>query len=209
MSPLEYVKKEREAGKTIYPADENIFRAVELCPPKECRCLVIGQDPYHEAGQANGLAFSVDEGVRIPPSLRNIFKELRNDIGCDMPKSGDLTPWAKQGVLLLTTVLTVEEGKANSHKDIGWQKITMGYIREVINSPTPTCILLWGKQAVSLLDGIDLPSHKMALKSTHPSPLSANRGSKDLKAFIGSRPFSKVNQFLVAHGSAPINWELA
>ena len=208
MTPMEFVRQERAAGKVIYPADENIFRAVELCPPKEALILIVGQDPYHEANQANGLAFSLNEGVKIPPSLRNIFKELHADIGCAIPTTGDLTSWAKQGVLLLNTVLTVEEGKANSHKDIGWQDITMSYIHEVIASPIPTCIMLWGKQAVTLLDEVELPAHKMVLKSTHPSPLSANRGTAELPAFLGSKPFSKANQFLAEHGVAPIDWEL-
>ena len=152
----ERAAREREAGHTIYPPQEQIFRALELTPPEKVKVCLVGQDPYHEAGQANGLCFSVNRGVLFPPSLRNIFKELVSDIGCPYPKSGDLTHWAKQGVLMLNTVLTVQEGAANSHKNWGWQNFTQAVFAACAKLPQPIVFITWGGQARAFLAGIPI-----------------------------------------------------
>ena len=208
---LREVSSLREAGTVIYPPQECILRALSLVDPNALKVVILGQDPYHESGQANGLAFSVNPGVRLPPSLRNICKELSADIGCDIPVSGDLTAWARQGVLLLNTVLTVEEGKANSHRDLGWQQITQSILRACGRLPQPVVFLAWGKQAVALAEdaiGHGTGARRKLIASTHPSPLSATRAAKDLPAFIGSRPFSQANAFLASEGVQPINWAI-
>lgn len=200
---------ERDAGKTIYPPQEAIFFALEQTPPEQVKVVLVGQDPYINPGQANGMAFSVGAGCALPPSLRNIFKELHADIGCPIPKSGDLTPWAKQGVLLLNTVLTVEQGKSNSHAGWGWRDFT----REVFSAcsllPQPIVFLLWGGQARAFCAGLNLHTDtKEAISSSHPSPLGASKGSESVPAFIGSRPFSTVNQLLTKMGGEPVDWTL-
>lgn len=202
--------KEREAGKVIYPAQENIFRALTLTPPGTVKICLVGQDPYHGAGEANGLAFSVNDGVRIPPSLRNIFNELYTDLNVPYPTSGDLTPWAKQGVLLLNTVLTVEHGQANSHKDWGWQEFTQSVFEACAKLPQPIVFVTWGGQARAFVAGINITRqpNKAAIWSSHPSPLGATKGNEVVPAFIGSRPFSKVNKLLIGMGSEPIDWRL-
>ncbi len=189
----------RKAG-AVYPSEENLFRAFALCPPARVRAVILGQDPYHEPGQANGLAFSVPDGVPLPPSLRNIFRELETDLGRPAPASGDLTHWARQGVLLLNTVLTVAHGQANSHARFGWQTFTDAVIARCGRLPQPVAFVLWGAQAQKkrALIGTDAP--RLVLCAPHPSPLSSYRG------FFGSRPFSQINDFLAEHGAAPIDW---
>ena len=191
------------ASAEVYPPEAEWFRAFSLTPPERVRVVILGQDPYHEPGQANGLAFSVREGVRLPPSLRNIYQELRDDLGVDGPAHGDLTPWARQGVLLLNTVLTVARGQANSHRDFGWQCFTDAVIDAMQASPQPMAFVLWGAQAQKKAAAITkAAAPRLILKAPHPSPLSVYRG------FYGSRPFSKINAFLQQHGQAPIDWQL-
>ena len=188
-------------GHTVYPPREKIFAALRLTPPEAARVVILGQDPYHEPGQAQGLAFSVPDGMALPPSLRNIFRELEYDLGKPAPKSGDLTFWAEQGVLLLNTVLTVRRGEANSHKGIGWQAVTDEVIRGIGSFPQPVAFLLWGTQAGRFAPVAALSPHpRLILTGPHPSPLSAHRG------FFGSRPFSKINDFLTKNGQSAICW---
>ncbi len=194
-------------GVEFYPPREDVYNALRATSPHDVRVVIIGQDPYHEPGQAMGLAFSVREGVRLPPSLRNILKELESDVG-HHAVSGDLTPWARQGVLLLNTVLTVCPHKANGHARLGWQRITSQVLDALFRLGRPLVVLAWGKQAISTIEAI--PSHGLpnvrVLASTHPSPLSARRSTADLPAFIGSRPFSRANAELAAAGCAPVDW---
>lgn len=203
-------EEERAAGKVVYPPQNCIFKALELTSPEIVRLVVCGQDPFHGAGQANGLAFSVNPGVKLPPSLRNIFTELVEDIGCAWPENGDLTPWAEQGVLLLNTSLTVEEGRPNSHSDWGWHDFTKAVFQAVLELPQPVVFLLWGKNAQEFATDMNIDNfpNKKILISSHPSPFSARRASGNIPAFIGSQPFSKANDFLVEMGSAPIDWSL-
>ena len=188
--------------KEVYPPKGREFFALQATPPEKVRVVVLGQDPYHEPGQAMGLAFSVAEGIPYPPSLRNIFKELQEDLGASLPTSGDLTPWAEQGVLLLNTVLTVERGKANSHSTFGWQQFTDSVITATNTLPQPIVFILWGAQAQKKTALICTASPRLILRSPHPSPLSSYRG------FFGSKPFSQVNDFLQAQGESPIEWNL-
>lgn len=190
----------------VYPTRENLFTALRLTAPENVKCVIVGQDPYHGSGQAHGLAFSVQEGVRIPPSLRNIYKELNTDLDLPIPATGDLRPWAKQGVLLLNNVLTVYEGAANSHKKWGWQRFTDALLQSLQGCPQPIAFILWGRDAQkkgALAEPENSPYPRLVLKSNHPSPLSASRG------FFGSRPFSQVNEFLSANGAVPIDWDLS
>lgn len=192
-----------EDGKThtVYPPREKIFAALRLTPPEAVRVVILGQDPYHEPGQAQGLAFSVPAGTALPPSLRNIFRELEDDLGQPCPPDGDLTFWAEQGVLLLNTVLTVRRGEANSHKHFGWQAVTAEVIRSIGDLPQPAAFLLWGAQAGAFAaSAASSPHPRQILSAPHPSPLSAHRG------FFGSRPFSTVNEFLEKNGQKPIIW---
>lgn len=197
-------------GRVIYPAQEDIFRALKVTAPERVKVVIVGQDPYHGAGQANGLAFSVNPGVKLPPSLRNIFNELVEDIGCPYPESGVLSAWAEQGVLLLNTSLTVEEGRPNSHIDWGWHEFTKGVFRAALELPQPVVFLLWGKNAQAFVAELDFEkySNKKVLMSTHPSPFSARKACGNVPAFIGSKPFSKANALLKEMGSEPIRWEL-
>ena len=183
----------------IYPKQENIFNALNHVPLDKIKVVIIGQDPYHEPGQAQGLSFSVPENIEIPPSLVNIMKEIESDLGITCKKSGDLSRWAKQGVLLLNTVLTVRRGQANSHKDKGSEKLTRKIIEFVGQRKEPVVFLLWGSYAQSYSDLI-APQH-LVLKAPHPSPLSAYRG------FFGCKHFSKCNDFLVKNNQSPIDWE--
>ena len=198
----------RKAGVSIYPADSDIFRALKLTSPDTCRVLIVGQDPYHEPGQANGLAFSVNEGVKFPPSLRNIYKEIEGDLGIPRPESGDLTRWAEQGVLLLNYTLTVEQGKANSHKDWTWNLLSDAIIQSFLRLDHPKVCLAWGKFAINAVRyaGVKPIEPCKIIESTHPSPLSANRPAGTIPAFIGSRPFSQTNAFLMQQGENPIKW---
>ncbi|WP_296878391.1 uracil-DNA glycosylase [Thomasclavelia sp.] len=196
----DFVANEYE-HKTIFPPKQNIFRALNLCDYDDVKVVILGQDPYHELHQANGLAFSVYPGVRIPPSLVNIYKELHNDLNTTIPNHGDLTKWAKQGVLLLNNVLTVEQGKANSHAGKGWETFTLNIVKALNERKKPLVFILWGNNARAKKQYIDTSRH-LVLESAHPSPLSASRG------FFGSRPFSKANQFLVENGISPIDWQI-
>ena len=189
------------ADSEVYPPRQQLFSAFALTPPEQVRAVILGQDPYHEPGQANGLAFSVRPGVKLPPSLVNIYKERETDLGIAPSLDGDLTHWAQQGVLLLNTVLTVERGKANSHKDLGWQEFTDSVIASLTGLPQPIAFVLWGAQAQKKAKAAAAsPYPRLILQTPHPSPLSAYRG------FFGSRPFSQINEFLTAHGQAPIDW---
>lgn len=191
------------AEPPVYPPKQDLFTALRLTPPGEVRCVIVGQDPYHEAGQAHGLAFSVQPGVRVPPSLRNIYKELESDLGIVPPPGGTLTGWAEQGVLLLNSVLTVYDGAANSHKKWGWERFTTEILRETAALPHPVAFVLWGRHAQAKAEELHLedgPAPRLVLHSNHPSPLSASRG------FFGSRPFSQVNAFLRENGMEKIHW---
>lgn len=185
---------------TVYPDMYSIYRALNLTSFASTKAVILGQDPYHEPGQANGLAFSVHEGTPLPPSLRNIFKELEEDLGI-RSSSGDLTPWAKEGVLLLNATLTVRRGQANAHQHLGWEQFTDSVIRRLNEKEEPTVFILWGANARKKKVFLTNPKHYI-IESAHPSPLSAARG------FFGSKPFSKTNQFLTSRGISPIRWEL-
>ena len=188
------------AAGEVYPPERDLFCAFSLCPPDRVRAVILGQDPYHEPGQAMGLSFSVPDGVPLPPSLRNIYKELELDLGVTPPPSGDLTRWARQGVLLLNTVLTVERGKANSHAGFGWQTFTDDAIAAAGSLPQPVAFILWGAQAQKKRSLIGDAGARLVIESPHPSPLSSYRG------FFGSRPFSRVNAFLRENGVGEIEW---
>ena len=203
----ERAQKERDNGKVVYPSQENIFRALRETSPDKVKIVIIGQDPYHEAGQACGLAFSVNENCAIPKSLNNIFMELHSDIGCDKPKSGDLTKWAQQGVLLLNTVLTVEDGKANSHAGWGWQNFVKEIVAACAELPQPVIFILWGLQAKNFCKDYLNNQNKM-ICSTHPSPLSASRSTYQLRSFFGSKPFSAANKLLQQENETPVDWTL-
>ena len=193
--------EEARASATVYPPAARQFRAFALTPPESVRVVILGQDPYHGPGQANGLAFSVSPGVALPPSLKNIYRELASDLGCAPPPDGDLSGWAAQGVLLLNTVLTVEAGKANSHQRLGWQAFTDAVVASLATLPQPIAFVLWGAQAQKKAAvAAASPYPRLIHQSPHPSPLSAHRG------FFGSRPFSTVNSFLTAHGQKPIDF---
>jgi uracil-DNA glycosylase len=196
----EFLKKEY-ATQTVYPNPYDIFNALHFTPYHQVKVVILGQDPYHGPGQAHGLSFSVQPGVEPPPSLKNIFKELHNDLGCPIPNHGHLVSWAKQGVLLLNTVLTVRRGQAHSHRGKGWEQFTDRIITLLSERERPIVFILWGRPAQSKMSFIDTSKH-FVITSPHPSPLSANRG------FFGSRPFSKANAFLRQIGEEEIQWEL-
>lgn len=185
----------------IYPNAEDIFNAFHFTPLAKVKVVIIGQDPYHNEGQAHGLCFSVKPDVEIPPSLVNIYKELQDDIGCRIPNNGYLEKWAKQGVLMLNTVLTVRAHQANSHQGKGWEKFTDAVIGAVNEQDRPIVFILWGKPAQMKKTMLTNPKH-LILEAPHPSPLSAFRG------FFGSRPFSKANHFLEENGTEPIDWQI-
>ncbi len=198
--------------QTIYPPQDDILNALAWTAPADVRAVILGQDPYHEEGQAMGLSFSVHRGCKLPPSLRNIYKEMTADLGCSVPETGDLSNWARQGVLLLNTTLTVRQGAANSHAKLGWKVLTDHVVRRCLTLPQPVVFICWGKNAAALVEGAadalggGLAADKFRLCSTHPSPLSATRAARDMPAFMGSRPFSQTNELLVAHGAEPIDW---
>lgn len=196
----DFIKNEY-LSKEIYPKPENLFRAFELTPFNDVRVVILGQDPYHGAGQAHGLCFSVQRGVTSPPSLKNIFKEIETDLGIKMSDSGDLTPWAKQGVLLLNATMTVISGQAGSHQAKGWEEFTDAVIENLSDKRENLVFLLWGSYAQSKEGLIESKKH-LILKSSHPSPLSSYRG------FFGSKHFSKTNNFLKQKNLPPINWQL-
>lgn len=196
-----FLMAERAAGKRIYPRAANWFRAMDLTPLDKVRVVILGQDPYHGPGQAHGLCFSVQPGVKIPPSLVNIYKELQGDLGISPARHGFLESWAQQGVLLLNSVLTVEEANAASHAGRGWERFTDAVIRQVAARAEPTVFILWGSYAQKKAAFVDGGRH-LVLKSVHPSPLSAHGG------FFGSKPFSKANAFLEANGRGTVEWKL-
>lgn len=191
--------KEEYATRRIYPRGSNIFRAFDKCPVEKLKVVIIGQDPYHGPGQANGLCFSVADGVPFPPSLRNIFQEVSTDTGAPIPSSGNLDRWAEQGVLLLNAVLTVREHEAASHVGRGWEQFTDAVVRAIAARKEGIVYLLWGSYA-QRKGAIADPQKNCILKSVHPSPLSVYRG------FWGCKHFSKANDYLIAHGQTPINW---
>ena len=193
--------KEEYSREAVYPPSDEIFSALHLTPLGDVKVVILGQDPYHNEGQAHGLSFSVRPGMEIPPSLENIYKELRDDLGCYIPNNGFLESWAKQGVLLLNTVLTVRAHAANSHSGKGWETFTDAIIEAVEAQDRPVVYLLWGKPAQSKIPMITNPGH-LVLKAPHPSPLSAYRG------FFGCRHFSQANEFLKKNGVEPINWQI-
>lgn len=193
---------EKKAGKKIYPEGENYFAALNLTPFFKVKVVIVGQDPYHGPGQAHGLSFSVPDGVRFPPSLLNIFKELRDDLGIAIPATGSLRKWANEGVLLLNAVLTVEEGKAASHQGKGWEEFTDKIIHLLNDERENLVFILWGAYAQKKAAFVDREKH-LVIQSVHPSPLSAHRG------FLGSKPFSKANDYLQSKGLTPINWDPA
>ena len=194
------IEKEYET-KTIYPPKQEIFRALNLCDFDDVKVVILGQDPYHGVNQAQGLSFSVRDGLRKPPSLVNIFKELESDLGIPFPERNSLLPWAKEGVLLLNSVLTVEKDKAASHSRHGWEEFTDKVIEEVNKKEEPVVFIFWGNYARAKKVLITNPKH-LVLESAHPSPFSAYNG------FFGSRPFSKTNEFLIANGIKPIDWNI-
>lgn len=187
--------------RLIFPPADDIFNAFHLTPLSKVKVVILGQDPYHNNGQAHGLCFSVKKGVEVPPSLVNIYKELHDDLGCKIPNHGCLTKWAEQGVLMLNTVLTVRAHQANSHRGIGWEEFTDAAIRVLAAQDRPMVFILWGKPAQSKKSMLD-PDKHLILEAPHPSPLSAYRG------FFGSKPFSKTNAYLTAHGLEPIDWQI-
>ena len=197
---LQAFVQKRRAEVRVFPEEKNVFTALELTPFESVKVVILGQDPYHGFGQAHGLSFSVQKGIPLPPSLKNIYKELQEDIGGELPTEGDLSHWAKQGVLLLNTVLTVEEGNANSHKGMGWERLTNRLIESLNELKHPVIFILWGKPAQDKEKLITNPNH-VILKAPHPSPLSAYRG------FFGSKPFSRVNDILIQQGQTPICWK--
>lgn len=196
-------KKVEEEYSThhIFPEPDDIFNAFHFTPLDQVKVVILGQDPYHGDGQAHGLCFSVKPDVEIPPSLVNIYKELESDLGCYIPNNGYLEKWARQGVMLLNTVLTVRAHQANSHRGIGWEEFTDAAIKILAAQERPMVFILWGKPAQSKKVYLD-PTKHLIIESPHPSPLSAYRG------FFGSRPFSRTNDYLVSHGLTPIDWQI-
>lgn len=200
-SALNYVAQQRQAGVTVYPEPTDVFNAFKLTPFDQTRVVLVGQDPYHGPDQAHGLCFSVKPGVALPPSLKNIFKELHTDLGVPVPLDGNLDKWAKEGVLLLNSFLTVEQSKPQSHQNIGWEIFTDKVISLLSETKEHLVYILWGAHAQKKAALINTEKHSI-IKSVHPSPLSAHRG------FFGSHPFSKTNELLQIHNQIPIDWDL-
>jgi uracil-DNA glycosylase len=200
---MKTVQSEREAGFNIFPPQELVFNALDQTPFDQVKVVIVGQDPYHGPGQAMGLSFSVPDGVKLPPSLKNIFKELENDLGVSKPTSGNLTPWASQGVLLLNTTLTVREGAPLSHHGMGWERFTDFIIKSLCMKQEPIIFVLWGKKAEEKIkhvkDFVNTTQH-VYLTAAHPSPFAAHSG------FFGCKHFSKINQILIEKNTTPINW---
>lgn len=195
----EFVRGEYLSGQTIYPAPKNIFNAFNLCPLNQVKVVIIGQDPYHEPGQAHGLCFSVESGFNLPPSLINIYKEIESDIGHKSVTNGDLTAWATQGVLLLNSTLTVRAHSATSHSGHGWETFTDAVIKTITQNRKNVVYMLWGSYAQKKAEIVN-KNDNLVLCSAHPSPLSAYRG------FFGNHHFSRANEYLIQHGQTPINW---
>ena len=206
------LQRKEQQGIIVYPPKADRLNALAYTDPKTLKAVIIGQDPYHGKGQAMGLSFSVTKNTPIPPSLRNIFTEYQEDLHLPYPATGDLTPWAKEGVLLLNTILSVEEGKPASHKDLGWQNLTTEIIGKTLLLPQPIVYLVWGAFAKRVLEDAKslygVNGRKIALLSSHPSPFSASRRSGGHPAFLGSKPFSRTNEILSQNGIKPIHWEL-
>ena len=198
----QFLRSEKAAGKRIYPPGSQIFRAFDLTPFEQVKVVILGQDPYHGPGQAHGLSFSVGPGVASPPSLQNIYKELASDLGIGHPGHGNLESWARQGVLLLNSCLTVEDGRAGSHQGKGWEPFTDAVITALNHEHQGLAFILWGRKAQDKGASIDRSRH-LVITSAHPSPLSAYNG------FFGSRPFSRANDYLAAQGKSPIDWQPA
>lgn len=198
---INFIENEKNKGKTCYPPDNLIFKALEYCSPEKVKVVILGQDPYHHPGQAHGLAFSVNKGVPFPPSLRNIFKELQDDLGLAIPREGNLEAWAEQGVLLLNAVFTVNAYEPGSHAKAGWEKLSDSLIEELSKSKEHLVFILWGSFAQKKASLIDEGKH-LILRSAHPSPLSSYRG------FFGSKPFSKANAYLKEHKKGAIDWSI-
>lgn len=202
---MQFLAGEQAKGKAIYPSRRDWFAALGATPPQDARVVILGQDPYHGPGQAHGLSFSVPPGVRVPPSLVNIFKEMQSDLGISRASHGNLAHWAEQGVLLLNTVLTVEAGQATSHQGKGWERFTDAVIAAVAADPVPKVFILWGSHAqkkAARIAALGADGPHLILRAPHPSPLSAHNG------FFGSRPFSQANDFLVEQGRGAIDWRL-
>lgn len=197
----EFLKEEKAAGKTLYPPSPLIFNAFNHTPFEKVHVVIIGQDPYHGPGQAHGLSFSVQDGVKLPPSLQNIYKEIEADLGITMSGKGDLTAWADQGVLLLNATLTVEQANAGSHQKRGWETFTDAAIKALNDQRENLVFVLWGSYAQKKGGTID-PKKHLVLKSPHPSPLSAHRG------FFGNHQFSRINEYLIGNGGEPIDWQV-
>jgi uracil-DNA glycosylase len=197
----EIVNKVYSLNKEIYPPINQVYRALELTPIEKVKVVILGQDPYHGENEANGLAFSVNKDIRIPPSLRNIYKELKDDLCIEIPEHGDLTNWAKEGVLLLNSVLTVEKDKPASHRNLGWEQYTDSIIKEISDSKEHVVFILWGKYAQGKIPLIDQTKH-LVISSPHPSPFSARKG------FFGSKPFSRTNEYLRLNHIEPIDWSI-
>lgn len=197
---MQFLEEEYKT-KTIFPPKEDLFTCFKACPYEDVKVVMLGQDPYHEVGQAHGLCFSVRKGVKIPPSLRNMYKELKTDLDIDMPSHGYLIDWAKQGVFMMNAVMSVVEGKAGSHQKKGWETFTDHAIQALNEHDSGIVFLLWGNWAQKKVELITNPQHKI-ITSAHPSPLSASRG------FFGSRPFSKTNAYLKEMGRTPIEWKI-
>lgn len=201
---VNYIKERRSAGAVIYPSGKQIFSAFDLCPPDILKVVILGQDPYHGEGEAHGLCFSVPEGKRIPPSLRNIFKELESDLSYPVPSSGSLISWAKEGVFLLNAILTVEHKSPASHKEKGWEHFTDAVIKLISDQLQDVVFILWGAFARSKAALIDKDKH-LVLEAPHPAA-EVYAGGK--AGFFGSKPFSQANDYLIAHGKTPIAWQL-
>lgn len=197
---MEKVEEEYKT-KEVYPLREDLFSAYKMTPYNKVKVVIIGQDPYHGEGEAHGLSFSVRPGVQIPPSLRNIYKELESDVGCYEPLFGDLSDWANEGVLMLNNTLTVIKDTPNSHSKLGWSYFTDETIRKLNDKDTPVVFILWGAFAQTKKELITNPNH-LIIESPHPSPFSARKG------FFGSKPFSRTNEFLISHGIEPIDWQI-
>jgi uracil-DNA glycosylase len=198
---ISFLKQEKAAGNIIFPPGPKIFEAFTLTPLHEAKVVILGQDPYHGPGQAMGLCFSVPDGIQLPPSLQNIFKEMKSDLGINQPPCGDLTKWARQGVFLLNAILTVRKASAASHQNRGWEQFTDAVIKTISDKKENVVFILWGNYAGSKQKLIDSSKHHI-IKSPHPSPLSAYSG------FFGSKPFSKTNEFLESKGLMPVDWSL-